>query len=214
MFNFASPDRRKEEERIRNEGRLPPGQSLTQKFPVLHYGPVPPFNPATWDFRVWGEVEQEARLDMGRVQPAAAHESCDGHPLRDALEQVRHALGGRFGADAGRAGAASRSSRRRSTSCSMPNTVSPSTCRWRWSCRRTSCWPPISTASRSRPTTAIPLRGVVGAIPRADRAGDALFLEGRQVAARAGVHAPGPARVLGTGRLHNSADVWKEERFA
>ncbi len=55
------PDRREEEKRIRDEGRLPPGQSLTLKFPVLHYGPVPPFNPATWDFRVWGEVEQEKR---------------------------------------------------------------------------------------------------------------------------------------------------------
>ena len=59
MFNFKGPDRRKEEERIRSEKRLPPGQSLTLKFPVLHYGPVPPFNPATWDFRAWGEVEQE-----------------------------------------------------------------------------------------------------------------------------------------------------------
>ncbi len=58
MFNFEGPDRRKEEERIRNEGRLPPGQALTVKFPVLHYGPVPPFDPATWDFRVWGEVEE------------------------------------------------------------------------------------------------------------------------------------------------------------
>jgi len=50
------PDRRSEEERIKGSGRLPPGQSLTLKFPVLHYGDVPPFNPATWDFRVWGEV--------------------------------------------------------------------------------------------------------------------------------------------------------------
>ncbi len=60
MFN--SIFRRKEdEEKVRQEGRLPPGQSLTQKFPVLHYGPVPRFNPATWDFRVWGEVEEEKR---------------------------------------------------------------------------------------------------------------------------------------------------------
>lgn len=58
MFNFEGPDRRKEEDRIRREGRLPPGQALTLKFPVLHYGPVPPFNPATWNFRVWGEVEE------------------------------------------------------------------------------------------------------------------------------------------------------------
>lgn len=53
--------RRKDEERLRQEGRLPPGQSLTNKFPVLHYGPIPPFDPATWDFRIWGEVEQERR---------------------------------------------------------------------------------------------------------------------------------------------------------
>jgi DMSO/TMAO reductase YedYZ molybdopterin-dependent catalytic subunit len=53
--------RREDEERVRKEGRLPPGQSLTQKFPVLHYGPVPRFVLATWDFRIWGEVEAERR---------------------------------------------------------------------------------------------------------------------------------------------------------
>ena len=58
MFNGIF--KRKElEDESRKAGRLPPGQSLTQKFPVLHYGPVPSFNPATWDFRIWGEVEQE-----------------------------------------------------------------------------------------------------------------------------------------------------------
>ena len=57
MQFLKSPDRRKEEERLHAENRLPPGQSLTVKFPVLHYGPVPTFNPATWDFRVWGEVQ-------------------------------------------------------------------------------------------------------------------------------------------------------------
>jgi DMSO/TMAO reductase YedYZ molybdopterin-dependent catalytic subunit len=52
--------KRKElEQQVKKEGRLPPGQSLTQKFPVLHYGPVPAFHPATWDFRIWGKVEEE-----------------------------------------------------------------------------------------------------------------------------------------------------------
>jgi DMSO/TMAO reductase YedYZ molybdopterin-dependent catalytic subunit len=60
---FESIFRRKENEtRLRQEGRLPPGQALTQKFPVLHYGPVPSFNPATWNFRVWGEVETPLNL--------------------------------------------------------------------------------------------------------------------------------------------------------
>jgi DMSO/TMAO reductase YedYZ molybdopterin-dependent catalytic subunit len=61
MFGADGTDRRKEEVRVRSEGRLPPGQSLTLKFPVLHYGPVPPFKPATWEFRVWGEVEDLVR---------------------------------------------------------------------------------------------------------------------------------------------------------
>jgi DMSO/TMAO reductase YedYZ molybdopterin-dependent catalytic subunit len=66
---FDSFFRRKEsEQRVASEGRLPPGQSLTQKFPVLHYGPVPRFNPATWDFRVWGEVEQEKRWTWDEFQ--------------------------------------------------------------------------------------------------------------------------------------------------
>lgn len=51
--------RRDDEERVQKEGRLPPGQSLTNRFPVLHYGPVPKFTPATWNLRVFGEVEQE-----------------------------------------------------------------------------------------------------------------------------------------------------------
>ncbi len=54
-------NRRSEEDRMKGEGRLPPGQSLTLKFPVLHYGPVPKFNPGTWDLHVWGEVQQEQR---------------------------------------------------------------------------------------------------------------------------------------------------------
>ncbi len=53
--------RREAEEAMRERGRLPPGQSLTQKFPVLTYGPNPKFNPATWDFRVFGEIENEMK---------------------------------------------------------------------------------------------------------------------------------------------------------
>src|SRR5229473_1348805 len=56
-------DERKQRERqMQEEGRLPPGQSLTLKWPVLHYGSVPKFDPATWDFRIWGEVEAPTRL--------------------------------------------------------------------------------------------------------------------------------------------------------
>ncbi len=54
---------RKELENLaRREGRLPPGQSLTLKWPVLHYGRVPVFDPTTWDFKISGEVEEPLRL--------------------------------------------------------------------------------------------------------------------------------------------------------
>lgn len=43
-------------------GRLPPGQYLTDKFPVLHYGSVPRFDPKTWDFKIWGLVDNPIRL--------------------------------------------------------------------------------------------------------------------------------------------------------
>jgi DMSO/TMAO reductase YedYZ molybdopterin-dependent catalytic subunit len=50
------------EEKMKREGRLPPGQSLTLKWPVLHYGSVPQFDPQTWDFRTAGLVEKPLRL--------------------------------------------------------------------------------------------------------------------------------------------------------
>src|SRR6202023_2503606 len=42
--------------------RLPPGQYLTEKWPVLHYGSVPKVNLGTWDFTIGGLVDQPVRL--------------------------------------------------------------------------------------------------------------------------------------------------------
>jgi DMSO/TMAO reductase YedYZ molybdopterin-dependent catalytic subunit len=55
-------ERKKLEREMRDAGRLPPGQSATLKWPVLHVGDVPPFDPETWDFRVTGQVEKPVRL--------------------------------------------------------------------------------------------------------------------------------------------------------
>ena len=52
-------ERRDLENRMIAEGRLPPGQSATLKFPVLHYGPVPRTDLSTWDLRVFGLVNEE-----------------------------------------------------------------------------------------------------------------------------------------------------------
>jgi DMSO/TMAO reductase YedYZ molybdopterin-dependent catalytic subunit len=59
--------RSKAEQKVRDAGydpaRLPPGQYLTEKWPVLHAGIVPDTDLGTWDFRVWGEVENPISLD-------------------------------------------------------------------------------------------------------------------------------------------------------
>ena len=36
--------------------RVPPGQYVTEKWPVLHYGSVPHTDLAKWDFKVFGDV--------------------------------------------------------------------------------------------------------------------------------------------------------------
>ncbi len=60
---FSYRRRQELEERARREGRLPPGQVLTEKFPVLHYGPVPHYpDLSRWDLRVFGLVREEKRL--------------------------------------------------------------------------------------------------------------------------------------------------------
>lgn len=55
-------ERKQLEHAMRDAGRLPPGQSLTLKWPVLHVGEVPRFDPRAWDFQITGLVEKPLRL--------------------------------------------------------------------------------------------------------------------------------------------------------
>ena len=41
----------------------PPGQFVTEKFPVLTYGSIPKIDMDTWQFRVFGLVDEEVTLD-------------------------------------------------------------------------------------------------------------------------------------------------------
>ena len=43
--------------------RVPPGQFVTNKFPVLTYGPEPKIDIKTWRMRVFGLVDREVSLD-------------------------------------------------------------------------------------------------------------------------------------------------------
>ena len=56
MTLFRGKAEQKLVEKGLDPARLPPGQYLTEKWPVLHAGTVPRTDLATWDFRVFGEV--------------------------------------------------------------------------------------------------------------------------------------------------------------
>ena len=66
MGIFANNAERKVlQEKMRAEGRLPPGQSATLKWPVLHYANVPAFDSKVWLFETCGLVERPVSLDWG-----------------------------------------------------------------------------------------------------------------------------------------------------
>ena len=46
--------------------RVPPGQFVTEKFPVLTYGSEPEINIATWKIRVFGLIQQEITLNWAQ----------------------------------------------------------------------------------------------------------------------------------------------------
>lgn len=61
-------DRGELEKKAKTDGRLPPGQSLTLKWPVLHYGSVPHFDADRWDFKITGEVETSLKLSWNEFR--------------------------------------------------------------------------------------------------------------------------------------------------
>jgi DMSO/TMAO reductase YedYZ molybdopterin-dependent catalytic subunit len=70
--------RSKAEDKVRQAGydpaRLPPGQYLTEKWPVLHAGGVPDVDLATWTLTVDGEVEEPLSLTYEQLTELPAKE--------------------------------------------------------------------------------------------------------------------------------------------
>jgi DMSO/TMAO reductase YedYZ molybdopterin-dependent catalytic subunit len=63
--------RSKAEDKVRAAGydpaRLPPGQYLTEKWPVLHAGEVPDVDVGTWTLEIGGEVEEPVSLSFEQL---------------------------------------------------------------------------------------------------------------------------------------------------
>ena len=73
-------ERKKLEREMEEAGRLPPGQSLTLKWPVLHEGPVPGVDLGTWDFRIDGLVKTPVQLTWEKFNKLPKTEiRCDIH---------------------------------------------------------------------------------------------------------------------------------------
>jgi DMSO/TMAO reductase YedYZ molybdopterin-dependent catalytic subunit len=92
--------------------RVPPGQYLTENFPVLTVGPNPDFDLASWDFQLYGEVEDELQLSWEELQGLPQTElttdihcvtrwskidtTWRGVRLRDLLEKARVRPAGKY----------------------------------------------------------------------------------------------------------------------
>lgn len=48
----------------KRKNRIPPGQILTDKWPVLHEGKAPFIDISNWKLRIWGLVENELQLSF------------------------------------------------------------------------------------------------------------------------------------------------------
>lgn len=66
-MGFFERNRSQLAERGIDPARLPPGQYLTDRFPVLHVGDVPEIAPADWSMRVFGLVERELTVTWDQL---------------------------------------------------------------------------------------------------------------------------------------------------
>jgi DMSO/TMAO reductase YedYZ molybdopterin-dependent catalytic subunit len=60
--------------------RVPPGQTVTERFPILHEGEIPRYDMKAWSLRIFGEVEQERTFsyeDLMALPQTKVH--CDIH---------------------------------------------------------------------------------------------------------------------------------------
>jgi len=59
-------------EQLANKGidnaRLPPGQYLTERFPVLHVGDVPTYEPGDWDLKIFGLVDKPFTINLDELK--------------------------------------------------------------------------------------------------------------------------------------------------
>ena len=71
-MSFFERNRRELIEKGYEPARLPPGQYLTDRFPVLHVGDVPSYRPGEWTLTVSGLVERPFTIDLAELEALPA----------------------------------------------------------------------------------------------------------------------------------------------
>jgi DMSO/TMAO reductase YedYZ molybdopterin-dependent catalytic subunit len=71
---LAARGRKQAEKLGVDPARVPPGQYLTERFPVLTVGPNPKYDLGTWDLTVFGEVEREVTLSWDELNTLPQHD--------------------------------------------------------------------------------------------------------------------------------------------
>jgi DMSO/TMAO reductase YedYZ molybdopterin-dependent catalytic subunit len=204
--------RKEEENKMRVLHRLPPGQSLTNKFPVLHYGPVPAFDPATWNFQFFGEIEKpltlswvefgqlprrKLKMDIHCVTRWSKFDTeWEGVSVRDLVDSglLRLKPSARFVIQHAEY----------DFSSNLPLQVALADNFL------------LATHFNGEPITpdhGFPVRGIVGAIPGRDELAVPYFWKGAKWLRRLEFTASDHPGFWESAGYHNEADVWKEERF-
>jgi DMSO/TMAO reductase YedYZ molybdopterin-dependent catalytic subunit len=97
--------KRQARERGIDPARVPPGQYLTDRFPVLTVGPNPRYDLESWDFAIFGEVENPITLSWDELMDLPQKEittdihcvtrwskldtTWRGAPVREVLDRAR-----------------------------------------------------------------------------------------------------------------------------
>ena len=207
-------DNRKElEEQMHREGRLPPGQVLTEKFPVLHYGAIPLFDEKSWNFKIWGEVEKplefswqdfnqlprtSTRMDLHCVTRWSKFDTdWEGVRLQTLIDQglLKLSPSARF--------VIQHAENDFSANLPLEIVLSDNFL--------------LATHYKGQPITpehGYPLRGLVGALPGRSDLKDVYLWKGAKWLRGLEIRATDRKGFWEMAGYHNEADIWKEERIA
>src|SRR5215207_4119989 len=67
-MGFFERNRKELEKRGIDPSRLPPGQYMTERFPVLHVGDVPTYAPGEWSLTIFGLVDNSFAITLDELK--------------------------------------------------------------------------------------------------------------------------------------------------